>query len=31
MIEMPNSADITVFSVGFQPIRKFSGKNKRPL
>ena len=30
MIGMPNSAEITVCSVGFQPTMKLSGRNNRP-
>ena len=29
MIGMPNSAEITVCSVGFQPTMKLSGRNNR--
>ena len=31
MIGMPNSAEITVCSVGFQPTMKFSGRNNRSV
>ena len=31
MIGMPNSAEITVCSVGFQPIMKLKGTNNRPV
>ena len=31
MIGMPNSAEITVCSVGFKPTMKLSGRNNRPV